>query len=194
MVVEEALPPVEHGFTHFRLTLHPQRVALRDLLAIGDDWQGRGIGKHLLAEGLRREVGPKGIRVSLVEPGIVVSGFGLASVYIAPLAKWLIGTVGLGSTMLILGLGFLVVSHNMDELAHSVERVVLLDGGRVVADGPSRRLLSDVPLLHSIGLDVPQPVALLLTLRKAGWPVPAWTSPTPSRCPRATRCGSSRTW
>ncbi|EXJ14412.1 SDR family oxidoreductase [Imhoffiella purpurea] len=30
---------------------------------------------HALAEGLRREVGPKGVRVSLVEPGIVVSGF-----------------------------------------------------------------------------------------------------------------------
>lgn len=30
---------------------------------------------HSLAEGLRREIGPKGIRVSLVEPGIVISGF-----------------------------------------------------------------------------------------------------------------------
>lgn len=30
---------------------------------------------HSLAEGLRREVGPEGVRVSLVEPGIVVSGF-----------------------------------------------------------------------------------------------------------------------
>ncbi|MFH2058762.1 MAG: SDR family oxidoreductase [Pseudomonadota bacterium] len=30
---------------------------------------------HALAEGLRREVGPKGIRVSLVEPGLVLSGF-----------------------------------------------------------------------------------------------------------------------
>ncbi len=30
---------------------------------------------HALAEGLRREVGPKGIRVSLVEPGVVISGF-----------------------------------------------------------------------------------------------------------------------
>ena len=30
---------------------------------------------HALAEGLRREVGPRGIRVSLVEPGIVLSGF-----------------------------------------------------------------------------------------------------------------------
>ena len=30
---------------------------------------------HSLVEGLRREVGPKGVRVSLVEPGIVLSGF-----------------------------------------------------------------------------------------------------------------------
>ena len=30
---------------------------------------------HALAEGLRREAGPKGVRVSLVEPGIVASGF-----------------------------------------------------------------------------------------------------------------------
>ena len=30
---------------------------------------------HALTEGLRRELGPKGIRVSLVEPGVVISGF-----------------------------------------------------------------------------------------------------------------------
>lgn len=30
---------------------------------------------HSLAEGLRREVGPRGVRVSLVEPGAVLSGF-----------------------------------------------------------------------------------------------------------------------
>ena len=36
---------------------------------------------HSLAEGLRREIGPKGIRVSLVEPGIVVSGFQKAAGY-----------------------------------------------------------------------------------------------------------------
>jgi len=36
---------------------------------------------HSLAEGLRREVGPKGIRVTLVEPGIVLSGFQDAAGY-----------------------------------------------------------------------------------------------------------------
>ncbi len=41
--------------------------------------------------------------------GLVVSGFGLASVYAAPLTKWLIGAFGLGSTMLTLGIAFLVL-------------------------------------------------------------------------------------
>jgi A/G-specific adenine glycosylase len=29
IVVGEALEPIEHGFTHFRLTIHPQRIAVR---------------------------------------------------------------------------------------------------------------------------------------------------------------------
>jgi len=41
--------------------------------------------------------------------GIVVSGFGLASVYAAPLAKWLTDVVGLQYMVLILGIGFLLV-------------------------------------------------------------------------------------
>jgi NADP-dependent 3-hydroxy acid dehydrogenase YdfG len=36
---------------------------------------------HALAEGLRREIGPKGVRVSLVEPGFVKSGFQAAAGY-----------------------------------------------------------------------------------------------------------------
>ena len=39
--------------------------------------------------------------------GIVVSGFGLASVYAAPLAKWLTVQYGLQNMMLIMGLSFL---------------------------------------------------------------------------------------
>lgn len=41
--------------------------------------------------------------------GIVVSGFGLASVYAAPLSKWLAKTHGLNVMMMSLGIGFLVV-------------------------------------------------------------------------------------
>ncbi len=41
--------------------------------------------------------------------GIVVAGFGLASVYIAPLAKYLLSTYGMQISMLFFGIAFLVV-------------------------------------------------------------------------------------
>jgi OFA family oxalate/formate antiporter-like MFS transporter len=41
--------------------------------------------------------------------GIVVAGFGLASVYVAPLATWLITTRGIQSMLTTLGIGFVVV-------------------------------------------------------------------------------------
>ena len=41
--------------------------------------------------------------------GIVVSGFGLASVYIAPLAKYLLGTYGLQQSMMFFGFAFMAV-------------------------------------------------------------------------------------
>jgi OFA family oxalate/formate antiporter-like MFS transporter len=41
--------------------------------------------------------------------GIVVSGFGLASVYAAPLSQWLTATYGLQKMVLILGIAFLIV-------------------------------------------------------------------------------------
>ena len=41
--------------------------------------------------------------------GVVVSGFGLASVYIAPLAKYLLATVGLQQAMMYFGIAFAVV-------------------------------------------------------------------------------------
>lgn len=41
--------------------------------------------------------------------GIVVSGFGLASVYIAPLAKYLLATIGLQQSMMYFGIAFAIV-------------------------------------------------------------------------------------
>jgi nitrate/nitrite transporter NarK len=40
--------------------------------------------------------------------GIVVAGFGLAPIYIAPLSKFLIGTYGISTSMMIFGAGFLL--------------------------------------------------------------------------------------
>ena len=49
---------------------------------------------HALAEGLRRELGPKGIRVSLVEPGVVLSGFQAVARHSAETVKFFKDTFG----------------------------------------------------------------------------------------------------
>jgi OFA family oxalate/formate antiporter-like MFS transporter len=48
--------------------------------------------------------------------GIVVSGFGLASVYAAPLSEWLIASYGLQSAMTILGVAFFLVVAGLSQL------------------------------------------------------------------------------
>jgi MFS transporter, OFA family, oxalate/formate antiporter len=48
--------------------------------------------------------------------GLVVSGFGLASVYIAPLARFMIQSYGPNATVIALGLGFLVIVCGLAQL------------------------------------------------------------------------------
>lgn len=48
--------------------------------------------------------------------GVVVSGFGLASVYIAPLTQWLLGAYGIAMTFRILGVGFLFLTVALAQL------------------------------------------------------------------------------
>jgi energy-coupling factor transport system ATP-binding protein len=87
------------------------------------------------------------------------------------------------------GLTLILVSHSLEELARVVERVVVLEGGKVAADGPVRQVLSDAQLLRAAGLDVPQPVALLQALREAGWSVR-----TDRMLPEETAAEIARAW
>ncbi|MBW8002233.1 MAG: OFA family MFS transporter [Planctomycetes bacterium] len=56
--------------------------------------------------------------------GIVVSGFGLASVYAAPLAKWLTVTYGLQIMMKVLGIGFLIVVVTLAQFLKAPHKVL----------------------------------------------------------------------
>jgi MFS family permease len=53
--------------------------------------------------------------------GLVVSGFGVAPVYIAPLAKHLLGQYGVASSFRILGVAFLVVATGFAQLIRNPE-------------------------------------------------------------------------
>jgi len=48
-----------------------------------------------------------------------------------------------------------IASHDLEMVRALCERIILLDGGRVVADGPTDRILSDLPLLALHGLAPP---------------------------------------
>ncbi|KKK46972.1 hypothetical protein LCGC14_3159900, partial [marine sediment metagenome] len=55
--------------------------------------------------------------------GIVVSGFGLASVYAAPLAKWLTGQYGVQVMMRVFGVAFVIVVVALAQLLEAPHRV-----------------------------------------------------------------------
>ena len=61
--------------------------------------------------------------------GLVVSGFGLASVYAAPLATWLVATYGLQVMMRILGVAFLLVVVGLAQLLRAPHRVLRFGKG-----------------------------------------------------------------
>lgn len=63
--------------------------------------------------------------------GIVVAGFGLASVYISPLAKTMIGAYGVPRTLLILGIAFLVVVVGLAQLLVNPPVVAAAAGTKV---------------------------------------------------------------
>ncbi len=67
-----------------------------------------------------------------------------------------------------LGLTLVVVSHNMEDLARLVDRIVVLDRGRIVETGSTRQIFSQVERLRALGLDAPPVVRLMLALAGRG--------------------------
>jgi cobalt/nickel transport system ATP-binding protein len=53
----------------------------------------------------------------------------------------------------------LLVGHDLDMILETCERTIVLEAGRVAADGPSREILTDRALLESHGLELPLAVA-----------------------------------
>ncbi|MGI5840310.1 MAG: energy-coupling factor transporter ATPase [bacterium] len=71
-----------------------------------------------------------------------------------------------------LGLTVILVSHSMEEVAQVVERVIVLEAGKIVLAGPVREVFKQAELLKSIGLGIPQATEMMLRLRQRGADVP----------------------
>ncbi len=69
------------------------------------------------------------------------------------------------------GITVVLITHHMDEAAKA-QRVVVLDKGKVAADGTPKEVFSQVKLLHSIGLAAPETVELCWELNQEGFDLP----------------------
>ena len=66
----------------------------------------------------------------------------------------------------------IVVTHNIEFAFHYIPRIVLMKNGRILADGPSSKLLTNEFLVKNASLVYPQIYNFILGLRKIGINVP----------------------
>ena len=65
------------------------------------------------------------------------------------------------------GITVVLITHYMDEAAQA-DRVVVMDGGKIIMDDVPKKIFSQVKRLRSVGLDVPQVTELCEELREQG--------------------------
>ena len=69
------------------------------------------------------------------------------------------------------GKTIIMVEHNIDELAKHADRIIVLDHGRKVRDGPLREILEEVDFLTQLGIYPPQVTQVAVGLRSRGVPI-----------------------
>ena len=69
------------------------------------------------------------------------------------------------------GITIVLITHHMPEAAEA-QRVIVMEEGRIAADGTPKEVFSQVELLRQVGLSVPDTTALLYALNQSGYQFP----------------------
>ena len=69
------------------------------------------------------------------------------------------------------GITIVLITHHMPE-ASEAQRVIVMEEGRIAADGTPKEVFSQVELLRQVGLSVPDTTALLYALNQSGYDFP----------------------
>lgn len=69
------------------------------------------------------------------------------------------------------GITVVLITHHMREAA-AAQRVIAMSEGKIIADGTPKEVFTQVELLRSVGLSVPETTQLLYALRAAGYDLP----------------------
>ncbi|MDA3847740.1 MAG: energy-coupling factor transporter ATPase [Vallitaleaceae bacterium] len=70
------------------------------------------------------------------------------------------------------GITIILVSHNMEDIASFVERIIVMDQGAIRYDGTPKEVFREVDALEAMGLAVPQVSYLIKALREKGYDLP----------------------
>ena len=70
------------------------------------------------------------------------------------------------------GIGVLLVSHSMEDLAEYTDRIIVLDDGKKILDGSPVQVFAEREMLETCGLDVPEAVKFADRLRAEGYAIP----------------------
>ena len=70
-----------------------------------------------------------------------------------------------------MGITVVLITHHMTE-AIRAQRVIVMDAGRILADGTPKEVFPQVELLESVGLTVPATTKVLYALNQAGFDLP----------------------
>ena len=70
-----------------------------------------------------------------------------------------------------MGITVVLITHHMTE-AIRAQRVIVMDAGRILADGTPKEVFPQVELLESVGLTVPATTKVLYPLNQAGFDLP----------------------
>lgn len=69
------------------------------------------------------------------------------------------------------GITVVLITHHMREAA-AAQRVIAMSEGKIIADGTPKEVFTQVELLRSVGLSVPETTQLLYALRAEGYDLP----------------------
>lgn len=69
------------------------------------------------------------------------------------------------------GITVILVSHSMDDVARYVERLIVMDKGKLVYDAPPAEVFRHYQELEQMGLGAPQVTYILHELKERGYPV-----------------------
>ncbi len=69
------------------------------------------------------------------------------------------------------GMTIILVSHSMDDVAEYVDRILVMNKGKLMFDDEPKKVFSHVEELESMGLAAPQVTYIMRELEKRGYPV-----------------------